>query len=118
MDMADGFYFYRNRINAINSVTMTLKVWAIKNAYNGFLLSCTKRSLKFVSRPMEVNARVNQSPCRFFKLPFTASTFSGDITNEKSRDANTNPRTNFGKRSQMIFKVGLSRLVSSSTDLA
>jgi NaMN:DMB phosphoribosyltransferase len=48
----------------------------------------------------------------------TSDTVSGETTKENNNDAKTKPTTNLGKRSQISFSVGLSRLVSSSTDFA
>src|SRR5215218_3747976 len=84
-----------------------LKSCAIKNAYNGLRLFCLKRSAKFVSRPMLVKARANHKPCKFFKLSFTPALVSGEIKKENKIEAPINPITNFGKRSQITFNVGL-----------
>ena len=45
-----------------------------------------------------------------FKLPLTLVTNSGFIRNENMREAPANPKTNFGKRSQIIPSVGFSTL--------
>ena len=79
---------------------------AIRKAYKGFLLFCLKRSAKFVSKPILVNARANHSPCKFFKLSFTEAVVAGEIKKENKREAAINPRTNFGNRSQMTLPVG------------
>src|SRR5690606_32961226 len=97
-------------------VTITLNVCAIKNAYSGFLLLWLNKSLKLVSRPIDVKASANQRPCKLFKLPFTASTVSGEITKENNNEANTKPITNLGNRSQIRPTVGFCFLTSSPTD--
>ena len=84
-----------------------LKSCAIKNAYKGWRLFCLKSSAKFVSKPMLVKASANQSPCKFFKLSFTVTVVSGYIKKENKTEAPINPKTNFGKRSQITFNVGL-----------
>ena len=93
-------------------VMMTLNVCAIKKAYNGFLLLLENKSLKLVSKPMLVNAKANQIPCKFFKLSFMPSLSSGAIKNEKTREATIKPMTNLGKRSQITPKVGLDSTTS------
>ena len=85
----------------------TLNNCANKKAYNGFLPSLLNRSENFVSNPMLVNARENQSPCNAFKSPLITSTVCGEITKEKSKEAPIKPRTNFGNLSQIIPRVGL-----------
>ncbi len=84
-----------------------LKVCAIKNAYRGLRLSCLNRSLNFVSRPIVVNASVNQRVCKLFKLPFISLETDGSIINENNSEAPINPNTNFGKRSHITLRVGL-----------
>ncbi len=56
---------------------------------------------------MLVKAKANQSPCKPLNPPFTQSFGSDEITNEKSNEAAMNPKTNLGKRSQIIPTVGL-----------
>src|SRR5690606_16297041 len=97
-------------------VTIILNDCAIRNAYNGFLLLWLNKSLKLVSSPMEVNAKANQRPCKLFKLPFTASTVSAEITKENNKEAKTKPITNFGNRSQIIPNVGFCSFILSSPD--
>src|ERR1700754_5174078 len=102
-----GIYqFYLNKTKAIASVIKTLKVCAIKNAYNGFLLFSAKRSLKLVSKPILVKASANHKPCKFFRLSLICAPVSADTTKENSNDAPIKPNTNFGKRSQITLRVG------------
>jgi hypothetical protein len=96
-----------NNIKAIASVMKILNTCAIKKAYKGFLLFCLNKSEKFVSKPMLVKASANHKPCKFFKLSFTVAVVSGEIKNEKRRDAAIKPKTNFGNLSQITFAVGL-----------
>lgn len=84
---------YLNNSMAITNVSMILKVCAIRNAYNGFLLLCTNSSLKFVSRPIDVKASANHKPCILFNSALTLLICSALITKENSKDAKTKPRT-------------------------
>src|SRR5690606_6676679 len=96
-----------NRRYATISVTTILKVWAIRNAYNGLLLSALNKSENLVSRPMLVKASTNHKVWTLFKPPCVASTSDELRPKENKKEAALKPSTNLEKRSHNNFNDGL-----------
>ena len=88
-------------------VQATLNAWAPRKHQKGRPSSICRRSVNFVSRPMETKASAKKTLRRLVSAGFMAVTSAPGTTKENSSDAAMKPRTNFGKRAQMTPALAL-----------
>ena len=102
-------------------VNMILNVCAVKNAFSDGVFSFVKISLKRVSKPIHTNAIEKNIPWKFLAMAlyFTiAPSISTPPLNQmlNTAEATIIPKTNFGKRCQIVTPFVSMTLLVSRTD--
>lgn len=110
-----------NITTATINVKMILNVCAVKNAFKDGVFSFVKISLKRVSKPIQTKAIEKNIPWKFLviALYFTiVPSMSTPPLNQmlNTADATTIPKTNLGKRCQIIVPLVSMTLLVSRTD--